>query len=518
MQIDLQNRKVRAMKLEEKIGQMLMVGFEGLQAPAYLLEWLARGHLGGIILFARNVGTPEQLAELTHSLRQASPYPLFISIDQEGGAVSRLRRGFTESPGAMALGAAGSEALAEEVAEMMGKELRAVGINWNLAPVVDMTRNIDNPSVGTRSLGSDKNLVGRLAAAQARGFARAGVIASAKHFPGLGNTPVDTHEDLAIIEDTLADLRAGDLVPFQTVINSGIASVMITHVKFPELDPQYPATLSRRIITGLLREEMAFEGVICTDCLEMSAITKYYSAAESGVRAAQAGADVILFSHTEKRQKEAFEALVAAVRSGELPEAQVEAAVQRVTALKETYAVEVTTNPALIRQPAHLAVGQKAARASIVLHKAGSLLPLGDSKVGLIEFSPNLVSQAMDATGLNLLSDVLRRKLPTLQSVILDPQNPDNLERAHQLVRECDILVVATRNAHLLPAQQQAAKQLLGEHPKTVLLCLRNPYDIQQLSASTVMCSCGDSTPSLEAIVDALLGEFMPTGKLPVAL
>jgi beta-N-acetylhexosaminidase len=508
------------MTLEEKIGQMLMVGFDGLQAPEYILEWLAQGHLGGVILFARNVSTPEQLAALTQSLRQASPYPLFISIDQEGGAVSRLRQGFTESPGAMALGAAGSEALAEEVAEMLGTELRAVGINWNLAPVVDMTRNIANPSVGTRSLGNDKDLVSKLSVAQVRGFDRAGVIATAKHFPGHGNTSVDSHEDMAIVEDTLADLRAGDLVPFQTVIDYGIASVMVTHVKFPELDPQYPATMSPRIITGLLREEMGFKGLICTDCLEMGAITNHYSAAESSVRAVQAGADVVLFSHTEKRQKEAFKAMVAAARSGELSEDRVDAGVRRVTAFKERYALDVIPDTGPVRQPVHLAISQKAARAGIVLLKASDLLPLGDAEVGLVEFSPNLDSQAMDPTGLSALSEVFRRKLPALQSVMLNPQSPesDGLERAYQLAQDCKVVLVATRNAHLLPTQLRAAKRILEAHSKTVLLCLRNPYDVQLLSASAVLCSCGDSTPSLEALVDAVLGEFTPNGKLPVAL
>jgi beta-N-acetylhexosaminidase len=252
----------------------------------------------------------------------------------------------------------------------------------------------------------------------------------------------------------------------------------------------------------------------------MGAITKHYSAAESGVRAVQAGADVVLFSHTEERQKEAFKAMVAAARSGELPEDRIDAGVQRVTAFKERYAREVNPDTGVVRRPVHLAITQKAARAGIVLFKASDLLPLGNAKAGLVEFSPNLDVQAMDPTGLSSISEIFRRKLPALRSVVLNPQSPesDGLGRASQLAQECEVMLVATRNAHLLPAQLRAARRLLEEHARTVLLCLRNPYDVQLLSASAVLCSCGDSRPSLEALVDAVLGEFTPNGRLPVTL
>lgn len=504
--------------IEEKVGQLLMVGFDGLEAPTYILEWLASGHLGGIILFSRNVGSPEQLAKLNQTLRQAAKYPIFIAIDQEGGAVSRLRGGYTESPGAMALGAAGSEALAEEVGEMMGRELQAVGINWNLAPVADMTRNINNPSVGTRSVGDDETLVGKIAAAQARGFAKAGVIASVKHFPGLGNTPMDSHDDLPIIEDGLEELRKGDLIPFKIVIADGVASVMITHVNFPKVDAAYPSTMSHPIITGLLREEMGFEGLICTDCMEMGAITNHYSAAQSGVLAATAGADVILYSHTEPRQKEAFNAIVGAVHSGEFPIEKLDAALGRILPLKQQYQIE-QSDPSSIRQPAHLAIAQKASRASITLVNADSV-PVLTGKVGLIEFSPNLDSMAMDASGLSNLAAILAERVPALTSVILNPAQPEAtlMAQAEQLAKEADTLLIATRNAHLLPAQLQAAQALLAACPNATLLCLRNPFDAQTLKAPVVLCSCGDSKPSLEAIADAVAGVFVPTGKLPVKL
>ncbi|MBC6938367.1 MAG: glycoside hydrolase family 3 protein, partial [Chloroflexi bacterium] len=309
------------LSLEEKIGRMLVVGFDGLEPPDYLLDWLAAGRVGGVILFARNVASPAQVGELTLACREAAPRPILIAIDQEGGMVARLRtaEGFMESPGAMALGAADSEDLAERVAAAMGDELAALGINWNLAPVVDLALNADNPSVSTRALGTRVDRVSKLAAAQVRGFQSAGVAAAAKHFPGLGDTPVDTHEALAVINEPLETLLRRDLLPFKAAVEAGAAAVMTTHTRFQTVDSQYPATLSASVIEGILRREIGFDGVSCTDCMEMKAITEHYGAGESAVLAALAGQDVIFFSHTPAYQEAAYEALLAAARSGRLP-------------------------------------------------------------------------------------------------------------------------------------------------------------------------------------------------------
>lgn len=509
---------LNALSLEEKIGQLFVVGFDGLHAPGYILDWLAQGRIGGIIFFARNIASPQQLTALTQSLHQAAKHPLMIAVDQEGGAVARLRQGFTESPGAMALGAADSETLAEEVSEMLAHELRAVGINWNLAPVVDMTHDIGNPSVGTRSLGSDPERVGRLAAAQIAGFQKAGVAASAKHFPGLGNTPVDTHHALAVIDAPVSYLWENDLIPFRRVVQAGVASVMMTHVQFTQLDPQYPSTMSRHVITGLLREQIGFNGVICTDCMEMNAITLHYSPSESAVRATQGGADMILFSHTAERQSAAYEGLLNAAQRGEIPLDQIDQAVARIAALKARFAISDGANPSVIRQPSHLAISQKAARASIALLKsAPEALPLPESHLGLVEFSPDPDSIAMDAAGLICLADLL----PGVQRVLLHPQKIEEtaLQAALQTARACQTLIVATRNAHLNDAQRQAAQHLLAQNKQHILLCLRNPFDAEVLrDAQTVLCSFGDSAPSLQAVVDALFGRFTPSGQSPVPL
>ncbi|MCL4876340.1 MAG: beta-N-acetylhexosaminidase [Anaerolineae bacterium] len=505
--------------LEEKVGQMMMVGFPQLEPPDYLLDWLREGRVGGVILFARNVASPHQLADLTAALHAAARSPILISIDQEGGTVARLREGFTESPGAMALGAADSEALAEELAYMMGVEMRALGINWNLAPVVDVTHDINNPTVGTRSPGSDAALISRLAAAQVRGFQAAGVAACPKHFPGLGNTPVDTHHAQAIITGSLDYLWEHDLVPFRAAIQAGAAAVMISHVTFEALDPQHPATLSRSVITTLLRQEIGFSGMTSTDCMEMKAVAAHYRPGESAVIAALAGEDVILFSHTRAMQEEAYEALLAAAQSGRVPLSRIDEAVSHITALKARFAITEAPHPDLIRHPDHLALAEKAARAGIVMLKNDpSLLPVNPhQKVIVVEFYSYLESEAMERAEQSNFGKLLRKTFPALPHIALSPTQPDTAAIDQAQIQAADVLILATRSAHLNPAQQAAAAAMLKAARKSILLCLRNPYDVDVLPpADVILCACGDSTPSLQAVLDVLAGQFTPTGKLPV--
>lgn len=511
--------------LEQKIGQMLVVGFQGLEPPDYILDWLAAGRIGGVILFARNVSTPAQLARLTQACHAAASLPILIAIDQEGGVVSRLRGDFTESPGAMALGAADSEALAEEVSAVLGSEMRALGINWNLAPAIDLTHNIHNPSVGVRSLGSDPQRVKRLAVAQVRGFQRAGVAATAKHFPGKASTPVDPHVSLPVIEGPLDEMWDTDLVPFRAVSEAGIAAMMITHVQFKALEPVYPSTLSSRIIQGLLREDLGFTGVASTDCMEMKAVTNHYGAGESAVLAALAGADIILFSHTREHQEAAYAALLDAARTGRLPHDRIERAVGSIQAMKAQFAISSPPSPDLIRLPEHLAVTARAARAgTVLLQQRPGVLPIDASdprRIVLIEFASPLDTEALERSGPTTFAALLHHRRPAIESLGLHATTPSDqaLGRARELASSVDLLIVATRSAHLNEFQCNVAQDLLNAGKQTILLCLRNPYDAGVLrAAGTVICTCGDSVPSLEAAVDALIGAYVPGGKLPVPL
>lgn len=512
------------MSLEDKIGQMIGVGFAGTEPPDYLLEWLAEGRIGTVILFARNVVSPEQVARLTYACHAAAKYPLLICIDQEGGMVARLRDGFTESPGAMALSASGSTELAERMSAVLAAEMRALGINWNLAPVVDVTYSIENPSVGTRSPGADPEQVREVAIAQVRGFQRGGVVATAKHFPGLGNTPVDTHLALAVIDGPLDYLWENDLKAFRGVVEAGVDVVMVSHVKFPALDPEHPATLSRPIIQGLLRDEIGFQGVVCTDCMEMKAIASHYGPGEAAVLAALAGEDIILVSHTPATQMAVYDALLDAARSGRLPLERIDAAVERIQRLKARAVVPEKPQLDLIRQPSHLKTAREAAETGLVLLKRGrGVFPLPPGKEGLtlIEFTSYLDSEVLEQTGQSSFAARLRTIAPDVDALALPPDEISALQRqaARDKAKRAGLLIVATRNAHLLPEQLRLAKELLGLGRPTILICLRNPYDAGLLrEADAVLCTLGDSAPSLDAAVSALAGQATPRGRLPVPL
>ncbi|MCC6802100.1 MAG: beta-N-acetylhexosaminidase [Anaerolineae bacterium] len=503
----------------DKIGQMVCVGFAGLQAPDYLLDWLRDGRAGGVILFARNVESPEQLARLTEALHAAAKYPLLVSIDQEGGTVARLRGGFTESPGALALASAVEDRVGrvERMSRVLGEEMRALGINWVYAPAVDLLHHLGNPTLGTRSFGIDAGDVSALAAAAVRGFQSAGVAACVKHFPGLGNTVVDTHVALPMLTISEAELVGRDLLPYRAAIDAGVASIMTTHTIFSSLDTVYPATLSPHIIQRLVRETLGFQGVVTSDCMEMKAIAAHHSPAHSALLAAQAGVELILFSHTPAMQEAAYDALLSAAIDGRLSSSIIERAGARIAAMKDRYAVTNPPDLNAIRTADHLASAEEAARAGIV-SLYGEVPPLQADHTLLVEFASYLESGIVESGGQTGLVQRFTARLPGLRTVTLPSSDADPAHVAHvfDALNASDMLILATRNAGWNPEQAELAGALIHQSARTVLLCLRTPYDAQILPrAAAALTSCGDSAPSLDAILDALTGEFTPTGRLP---
>lgn len=498
--------------LNEKIGQMLMVGFDGTSAPSYLLDWLASGRVGGVYLFARNVESPAQVKRLVDSCHKAAKCPILVGIDQEGGSIARLRAGFSESPGAMALGAARDPQLAEDIAFMMGRELAALGINWNFAPVADVAHKRANPSIGTRSAGKDKMLVRDYVVAQVKGFGKAGVAATAKHFPGLGNSEIDTHEALAKVSGSLRYLYEDDLAPFRGAISANVPCIMAAHVMFEELDDRYPSSLSPRVINSLLRSELGFDGAVCTDCMEMKAITDSWGPGESAVLAVLAGVDILLFSHTRSKQEAAYAALLGAAKSGRISTERIDESVARIGALKQGCQLMDRPPLEIVACEAHRSLAGKAARAGMVMPRPPDRFPIvrQQTRVMCIEFAPQLSSSEQDQA---VLAHYLGRRLPHVKSLVVGSECELDLTlgRAESLGATWEVLIVATRNAHMLPLQAQAAQTVVDRHPGAVLLCLRNPYDADVISgASVILCSNGDSAPSLEAAVDAICGDYVP--------
>jgi beta-N-acetylhexosaminidase len=326
------------MTLKEKIGQMFMVGFAGAGPSKAILKLIKEFHLGGVILFSRNLQSPAQTAKLSNTLQaQSQKMPLLISIDQEGGRVSRLPKGFTIFPGGAKLAACQSPPLVYRVAEATAKELRAVGINMNLAPVLDVNTNPANPIIGDRSFGASATLVSTLGLTMIAGFQDNNVIACGKHFPGHGDTGADSHKELPRVAQGLRRLHEVELRPFLHTIQNGLASIMTAHVLYPELDPDEPATLSKRIVTGLLREGMGFKGVVITDDLEMAAISDRHGPGEAAVKAIEAGVDIVLICHDEDKQAAAMEAVAQAVKKKRISEARLDQSLLRLLQMKEKF-------------------------------------------------------------------------------------------------------------------------------------------------------------------------------------
>ncbi len=511
---------MNALTLEDKIGSLMMVGFDGTSPPKYLLKWLATGRVGGIYLFARNIESPRQLKRLIDDCREAAPAPILVGIDQEGGIVARLRAGFTESPGAMALGAARDPQLAEEVAFMLGRELAALGINWNFAPVADIAHQPDNPSVSTRSVSADHELVCQITTAQIRGFQRAGVAATVKHFPGLGNTIIDTHHALAKVSGDLNFLYENDLQPFRAAIAADVACVMLTHVMYESLDDRFPATLSPRIVDGLLRSELGYTGAVCTDCMEMNAITDGFGAGEAAVLAVAAGVDMPMYSHSRRRQEAAYAAVVSAARSGRIPPSRIDAAFANIQALKARAALSEAPPLALVGCHAHQSLALNAARKGTVLVKSGPHLPPDSTtdRVLALEFSADRVSDAVDQPSSSHFSQHLQSRYPAAVCRKLEARKPSTAILRQDL-RRYEAVILLTRNAHLHQAQLQLAREIIEGANTVILICARNPYDAALLpDADTIISTNGDSRPSLIAAVEAICGEFVPSGELTVPL
>lgn len=329
-------------------GQIAIAGFAGHSIPADLRALARELDLGGVIFFARNIESPEQVAELSREAQDlARELPLWVSVDQEGGRVARLKSPFTEWPPMMTLGRSGDDALAERFARALAAELKAVGISLDYTPVLDVLTNPKNPVIGDRSLAGRADEVARLGSVIIRTLQAEGIAASGKHFPGHGDTSVDSHFELPLVEHPPDRLEAVEFVPFRAAIEAGVASIMTAHILIPSLDDQVPATLSPRVVDGLLKQQLGYDGLVLSDDLEMKAISGRYGMPDATVLAIAAGCDAVLMCGVDQdAQARAIEAVIRAVENGSLPLQRAEDALARHRRVKERF---------LVRRPAPLA-------------------------------------------------------------------------------------------------------------------------------------------------------------------
>lgn len=519
--------------LESRIGGMLMFGWEGstdeesLSVSEHARVLTDEFKVGGVILFARNVSTPEQVIRTVNEVQSRSESPLFVAVDQEGGMVARFKSPFAVFPGNMALGAIGSSDYARRAAQAIGRQLAAVGVNWDFAPCVDVNVNPDNPIIGVRSFGESPELVAGLGAAMVEGFQSAGVLSSAKHFPGHGDTSSDTHHTLPTIPYDRRRLDEVELVPFRAAIEAGVASIMTTHILFPALDETFPATLSERILTGLLREELGFGGIIITDCLQMSAIAEGFGAERAGVLAVRAGADMLLVSHSLDYQRLVRDGLLRAVMAGEIPESRIDESLERIRAAKKRFGLE-SRRTADAASAASVIGSQEirdlereiAEKAVTLVRNDDGLLPLkGDfaSRIAVIGTHPATDAFASVVRGLNPGSRRLRADVvPT----------SDQLSAVDALIRESSAIIAVTcprepwtKGLVDEDAQADLVNRILESGVPTVVVAAREPYGLRRFpNARTAVATYGYPDVSVRAAADLIFGRIPPSGKLPVSI
>ena len=500
-------------RIQELAGQSIFFRFLGPVFTDDDREAFRRIRPAGVLFFADNLTSRGQIQALTAELQDEAAAlgmpPLLIAADQEGGIVSRLPADMVTVPGAMALGQLPEDDI-REMARITARQLLDVGINLNFAPTVDVNNNPANPVIRTRAFGETVEAVSRAALATIRGFLEEGVIPTVKHFPGHGDTNVDSHLGLPVIDHPIERLRSVELAPFQAAIDAGVPAVMSAHIVFPALD-EHPATLSRRILTGLLREEMGFEGVIFTDSMSMDAISKRYGVADSTVQAKAAGVDCLESNETPAQIAERHAALVAAIEDGRLPVEIFEATERRVAVLRERFGVGTRRSVAPTDDTLRDRAREVAAR-TIRTADGSAFRPLEDGKkTVVVDFQRLRASEAEDPFNrAGIVRDGLADQSPDIRVITLshEPQAGE-LSRAREAVDGAEVLVLLTRDATDNPDQVVVAKELIAraKPSRVVHVALRGPYDSGILGeVSDTLLTYGDPAVTLEALVERLTG------------
>ncbi len=526
-------RDISQLTLAEKIGQMIIAGFPTAQTDDLALNYaISELKIGNVILFTHNIGDVQSLTHLTTHIQKSCikqfGIPAFITIDQEGGMVTRIKEGITFLPGAMATGAAGESEFAYQIGKISGKELKLLGININLAPVLDVNSNPLNPVIGIRSYSDDPRKVSEYAVKFTQGLQEEGVIATGKHFPGHGDTYQDSHKDLPRVEKTREELEQIEMLPFREAIKCGIDAIMTAHIIFPALEKEeIPCTISPEILTRLLREDMGFQGLIITDCMEMNAIKGHYGTVEGVVRAVAAGADLIHISHTLDYQIRAVKAIKRAVEIGEIKESIIDRAVERILKMKQKYNLfehhlphteQLTQTLLQTNQRIAKTISEKS---MTCLKDDRQLIPLRKEKK-YIFISPKPVIWVGVEDHIQENSIWCKELGDYFHSeYLIYTLNPTD-EEIDMLAKACGgevTVVIATYNAKMNEGQVRLVKRLYSQNQDMITISLRNPYDYALYEEVPCHVCTYEYTPaSIESIKNILEGRLKAEGALPIKL
>lgn len=524
------NYNVNDLTIKQKLGQLMWAGFDGYELTKELKELIDEYKIGNIILFTRNIKDIKQLYALDKEIHEyiieKTGIMPFISIDQEGGMVTRIMDGATFCPGNMTLATA-SVSEAKKIGVIMGEELRSLGINYNLAPDVDVNNNPNNPVIGVRSYSDNPDVVAKFGSSFIEGIQSTGVIATAKHFPGHGDTNTDSHKALGCINHPLSRLEEVELVPFKKVSGT-VKSIMTGHILFPALEPDgVPATLSHKIVTGILREKIGYEGIITSDCMEMKAIDDHYTTERGCVMGLQAGLDLVMVSHTYEKQVKAIKLIHEAFNNNELSIADIDKKVERILKVKEEsydlmdeyfYKKNFDQAKSIIDDVEHKKIAARIVDNSLTLVK-GENLKQG-LKTLVITAEPFATTIAEDKLSNRSIGDAI--KMAGLKVDIEKITVSIDEERINELVnkaKEYEQVLVCTYNANMFTNQAMLVNALDKLNNNLFVLSTRSPYDLFRFrQIKNYLCLYEYSPNSVNTVVKYIEGEVRPTGKLPVNL
>jgi beta-N-acetylhexosaminidase len=527
-------RQMRKLSLRDKVAQLVQIRINGRyyhqRNPEYikLLQLVSEQHVGGACLFAGNV---YESAILINQLQRVAPLPLLIASDFENGAAFRIADA-ASFPGMMAVGAAGSEVFSREIGQITALEARALGVHWVYAPVMDVNNNPDNPVINTRSFGEDPLLVARLGVAFIKGCRERGVMTTAKHFPGHGDTSMDSHVGLPVITADFARLKSLELIPFQAAIEAGTDAIMTAHLAVPALtgDPQLPATFSPQILHGLLEEQLHFKGLVVTDALEMGGITLHHSTGEAAVKALQAGTDLLVLPPDPVT---AIDAVVNAVRSGEIPLERINRSVSKLLLAKTRLGlshqrlVPIAKVNQVLSSPESKELSRKITEHSLTLVKDEKNLipmkPAAGSQVATLIVTDNTENHPLPA-----FQTEIRRHFPGAPTLIADARfcaGQDSvllasLESAQTIFLATQVRTVSGRGSiGLAPNLRDLLDKVVKLNKDVIWVSFGNPYLLSLFpQVSSYLCTYSTTETAQSASVKALIGELEITGKLPVSI
>ena len=515
---------IKKMSIEEKVGQMIGFAFKGTEYTEELKMQIEEMKVGLVILFKDNCANPKQVFDLNKEINKHAKIPPFISLDQEGGMVARVTEGITQSPGAMPISATRNPKNAYKLAYNMGRELQMLGFNFNFAPVGDVNNNPKNPVINVRSYSEDPDIVSEYVVEAVNGYSDALMMSSIKHFPGHGDTAVDSHIGLPVVDFDKKRLYEMELKPFIKAKELDLPGIMVSHVLFTKYDDKYPSTLSKKVVQGLLRDEIGYEGLVVTDSLTMKAVFDNFTIEEIAEVGFNSGDDILLMCGARdiNLQRNFFDAAVKLVKEGKIKEEVLDRAVERIFKYKKQFIRPMANDFKDIEKDLcnkeAVEFSEKVSLDSITLIDDNKrLLPISKEEKTLIVFPKIQVVTLVENDEMGLMS--LAEFMPFACDKIYMPLSPENVDKELLLKKqeEYDKIIYCSYNACFNPEQAALINSL--DKNKLIVIAIRTPYDYGVLeNVSTYICSYEATPLAFKSLAKVLSGEAEAKGKIPVTI